>query len=82
MTSESKLGPFSIGNWSEKRSTSLLLKDTTSEGKIEGQNVFAIVKRTLAKVKLAKKIWGASGTLSINPPLFVSVVPSALFGVF
>ena len=49
MTSETKLGSFSIGHWSEKRPTSLLLKDTTSEGKIEGQKRFRHNKQDISE---------------------------------
>ena len=58
MTSESKLGPFAIGHWSEKRPTSLLLKDTTSEGKIEGQKRFRHSKQDISESLFSEKNFG------------------------
>ena len=70
MTSQSKLDPFSciVVQGPEKRPTSLLWKGTTSEGKIQGQKLFALVNRAVAKLYLSEKKleWGGggSGTLS------------------
>ena len=58
MASESKLGPFSIGHWSEKRPTSLLLKDTTSEEKIEGQKLFRHSKQDISESLFSEKKFG------------------------
>ena len=67
MTSQSKLDPFSciVVHEPEKRPTSLLWKGTTSEGKIQGHELFRPSKQGGSHSLFKQKYLGGGGLMAL-----------------